>query len=351
MLRLIPILLTACLLSSSLGAYTSVTGDLLATLRAMPILPWTAPYQYQPPSQEDLNQFRLMAQRAIAEDYDGATEAGAPINYQVVLFRDKASKTDHIILQEQAADADKTWRGYFVLRRPGSAAVAPILFGAPHARADYNSEKAGFDYYIDCKALAIAWASAHRNNRTDTAPVRNSPRISDMGHVVDSYYQVFHEEMLLSFPELFVVSLHTMEKRTPRLDVSVSNGTLEILTGGSRSLRMADELTKIFKKKKTAFVAKSCQKSVANQILPGITNAQGLLANGSSDPGWRLVYTAPKPERFMHFEQSPQLLVKKEFYIHVISAFKLMFPPIVVTRVPVGSRSPAQVVAEGYESK
>jgi len=163
--------------------------------------------------------------------------------------------------------------------------------------------------YVETKSVAFMQAGTHRNNSSTESPcdglMGGEPyRISDMAHVVDSFFQVAHEEIFAHYDGSVAYNIHGMSADRPH-DVIISNGTTsERATSQSLSRQLAERIADIFDATSgDDRTSVSHQEPAASYPLSGTTNKQGRHANGSPNPCNQSVSQAPIPERFIHIEQ------------------------------------------------
>lgn len=342
-------LLAATLSCCSLHAHEFVRGSLESTLDDSYVFDKKGRRgRYQAPTRSELERFRSVVQMMISGDYAEAADLAFPLNYNIRIYHDTGTDSDHVVLAE-FPNSDRHGGGSFVLRRPDSGPVAPIVFEAPHPEYDSYTKEESVDLYLECQAQALLIAGAHRHNSPDPSPRGPTWTTSDAAHNVDTFFQVFHEEMAMAFPDTTTISLHAMKPRKPQQDVSVSNGTREDLTGSSYSKKLAAILNEVFQdnRRTSKYIALSHQDAGSEAALPGTTNVQGRFSNGSYDPAFVAVESAPQPERFLHVEQSTKFLKKGRHTVPAMAeAFKRLFQPVYAKRAGGLSSRVAQMIGQ-----
>ncbi|MCC5874762.1 MAG: LamG domain-containing protein [Candidatus Sumerlaeia bacterium] len=294
---------------------------------------------YRPPSQEELDTFRSVVRTVLAGDYVRAAEIAADIDYRVIYYRHTGSPTgNHIILREDSDDPGH--HGVYVFRIDP---VRDLIMESPHPLFD-GTWFQGIDLYIETESLAYIQAGTHRRNSPDETPCDGTlqgeaNRISDMAHVVDSFFQVAHEELHLHYLTAVCVSVHGMAANTHASDVIISNGTTGTASfADSLSRQLTAKMNELLVNDPAGRFAVSHQEPGASYPLSGSTNKQGRFSNGSPDPCLVSVANAPNPERFIHLEQAPSVrntpASNWRFVIDAFNELVPLHPPLILAPGP-----------------
>ncbi|MCC5874763.1 MAG: LamG domain-containing protein [Candidatus Sumerlaeia bacterium] len=283
------------------------TGDLKAYLESVPVPNATSSDKYTTPTMDELATWRAVVQNVIDGKHVVAAELAQEIGYQVIYFRDTTTTpSQHIVLREVSATPG--WHGVYAFRLNP---VRNLVIESPHPLFD-GTRVQGIDLYLETESLAFMQAGTHRNNHPDESPCDggftsgDKYRVSDMAHVVDSFFQVAHEEIHMNYLQAVCLSVHGMAAATHTSDVIISNGTnQERDFADSLSLQLTAHMNQLLVGDPGGRFAVSHQEPAANYPLAGTTNKQGRFSNGSPNPCSQNAPSATNPERFIHLEQSP----------------------------------------------
>ncbi|MEW5859075.1 MAG: hypothetical protein AB1861_17095 [Cyanobacteriota bacterium] len=143
---------------------------------------------YQPPTDNDLKDFNLLANALIFLDIKGTLKKANALNYELVRFIDTPSKQILYGLREKhVRDRPlRGWGSYFV----NASYNANALVEVPHIIFDRFSEEIGAKAFLMSAARGFLITGAHRNaNGTGTADVCNP---------INSIFQEVHKAWILS---------------------------------------------------------------------------------------------------------------------------------------------------------
>jgi hypothetical protein len=125
---------------------------------------------YQPPTSNELQKFRLLANVLMNQDTQAALEQADELNYELVEFTDISSKQVLYGLREKQGRNHQLrgWGSYFINPSYRSNALLEV----PHIIYDQFSEEIGAKVFLRSAARGLAIAGAHRHaNGFNTADV------------------------------------------------------------------------------------------------------------------------------------------------------------------------------------
>ena len=282
---------------------------------------------------KDSNQFRvptpgqLKAWQFITESImkNNVEDAGKMIRqlsfpYEIILFTDKESKREYVLLEEEIP-LQAGW-GMFVFDLNSKSS---LVLQIPHPLFDGNTEFQGIDAFLQTGAKAFMLAGAHRRTNTEDTPCTqpkssrsdaNYP-VSDVAHAIATPFHAVHEALVRSHPTMVAVQLHGMASRDTCPNAFMSTGTRRATTNSKRLLACMTEKgveAEIYNKDSTC-------------TLNALSNVQGRFSNGeTSDPCNSNAKTSPEPGAFIHIEQESELRRNRESWQPVIEALKCAFP-------------------------
>lgn len=284
---------------------------------------------YRPPTAQELQDWRATFQAALAGDWLLAAEEADKVGYRLKYVRDNTLDTRHLVLIED--NADPGWHGVYVFTLNPEM---DVTIESPHPLFDGTRIQA-IDLYAQTRALGFTQAGTHRRNSPDDTPcdgtLQGQPnRISDMAHVVDSFFQVAHEEFFHHSSTSVALNIHGMAATTHDSDVIISNGTTAQRNASiSLSRQLTNAMNDILTAASDSRYAVSHQEPGASYPLSGTTNKQGRFTNGSPDPCLQSVSPAILPERFLHIEQDPSVRHPMTGdWAFVIEAFEMTMPSV-----------------------
>lgn len=314
------------------------TGSLKDYLESVPVPAEASPDKYRPPTVEEMDTWRSVIQHVIAGQHAAASQLAAEIDYRVIYFRDTGTTpSQHIVLREESADPG--WHGVYAFRLNP---IRNLVIESPHPLFD-GTRVQGIDLYIETESLAFMQAGTHRRNHPDTnAPcdgldgMGNNYRRSDMAHVVESFFQVAHEEIHLSYLQAVCLSVHGMAAASHDSDVIISNGTTQERSfAESLSMQLTAKMNELLIGDPGGRYAVSHQEPASSYPLAGRTNKQGRFSNGSPNPCTTNAASATNPERFLHMEQSPAVRnLPRSNWDFVTQSLNAVMPPWVTDTLP-----------------
>jgi hypothetical protein len=251
--------------------------------------------------------WRQIVDDILAGEYAAAHEAALTKNYQVVLFTDteNGDPRQHVVLERTPDSTSRYW-GTFIFNM---APLRPHLaIQCPHPCYDSNTGYQGVRVYAQSAARAYFVSGTHRCNGLTystcdgTSAVCSGEtepyRYSDQAHVVDATFQITTEAMLAVDPELVVLQPHGFAQGTGDPDLIISNGTRYTPSGTDYAVQIRDALLAV----DGSLTAKVGHVDLSWTELLAMTNTQGRLINGSSDPCG--TYSTSATGQFVHIEQA-----------------------------------------------
>jgi len=251
-------------------------------------LPGNATEAYNRPTDEDLWVFREAAQLFVNEDWGAASMKAAEVNYDVVEIEDNQQKKTYALIP---GTFNKDGRGYFLMRSTGDWNIN-VLIESPHSVHDTVGPLAG-EVFDDTGARGFMMPGTHRCSSssftecTGTSKIcsgyriREKYRASDMAHVTDSFFQVFHEVMSLHSSSLVAIQIHGFRSDDTRSEFIASVGSKQNYNG-SISNSLTEIMNVEIKAANSPKIGRSCNREEAGwkKRFCGTWNPQGRWSNG-----------------------------------------------------------------------
>ncbi len=138
---------------------------------------------YQPPTAEELDQFKILAKVFMAQNWQKASNLANKLDYQMVKFFDLPTKQVFYGLRENRSP-NQSQRGW------GSCFLNPnyrvnALLEAPHLLFDRFSEEIAARVFLLSSARGFLLAGAHRN--------ANGFKTADVCNPINSIFQAVHQ--------------------------------------------------------------------------------------------------------------------------------------------------------------
>ena len=172
---------------------------------------------YQPPTTNDLKNFRLLAKALIVQDIKGALNKANLLNYELVRFIDTPTQQVLYGLREKRVRDRplRGWGSYFI----NAGHSADALVEVPHILFDKFTEEIGAKAFIRSAARGFLLAGAHRNaNGAETADVCNA---------IQSIFQEVHKAWVLSNNKTWQIHGFSLSTKA-----DFPSGTQSILSDG-----------------------------------------------------------------------------------------------------------------------
>jgi len=252
---------------------------------------------YVPPSTDALQQMRDTLQSLLAGDHEAALAGAAQLEYE--LCAGLGDEEGLVLMRPRARGAG---HALFAWRTQGAR---PLILGSPHSWLELGTLDECVDAFQQIGARLLIATGTHRcanaapagcDGSTEVCGAYEPYRESDMAHVVDGHYQVFHEVFADHFADDWVLSVHGF----PFFGISVSNGTHDAAAEGTPVALFGAALMEQYPDENVT----SCSAWPGADVdyrYCGTTNVQGRYVNGSPDPCDEGADTAS--ERFIHLEQ------------------------------------------------
>jgi hypothetical protein len=249
---------------------------------------------YQPPTAEELNQFKMLANAFIAFNYQEAIDRANLVGYELVQFFDLPTKQVFYGLRENKSQ--RGWGSYFL--NPKYRVNA--LIEAPHILFDRFSEEIAARVFLLSTARGFLLAGAHRNaNGLNTADVCNP---------INSAFQTVHQAWVdidIKTWQIHGFDLSNQLKFPFDTAVVLSNGRGEVspeIKNLSQVLRQAGLKPYVYNTlPPSSLPNQEVNGEVSGQIfspLGGRQNVQG-------------IYSALQQQAFIHVELDKQIRTKE----------------------------------------
>jgi len=158
--------------------------DRIATLKQ--VAPAKESGEYQPPTPEELKQFKQLAKALIALDWEQTKALAKALHYQLVVWQDKATQHTVLGLIEtlNTQGLSRGWGSYFI----NPAVENETLIEAPHILFDRFTPEIASQVFLLSEARAFLMGGAHRD--------ANGSGTADVCDRIASIFQVVHEAWL-----------------------------------------------------------------------------------------------------------------------------------------------------------
>jgi hypothetical protein len=325
MKRWLPLALAAAVMVSSFlfnpflrGQIPQVSGNLKSEIVTIGSnMPGSGSEGFVKPVSDTLMLWRVLINSLLDEQYlvaDSLVQADFPF-YQLYEYTDSGYLNRTYYLLREKFPVSRGWGTFIVnpnYRRE-------IIIEIPHPKYDTNTHQEGIDVFRKTGSRFFMMSGTHRCTNSEESPcsgsssVCGSPgsyRVSDMAHFVDAVFQVFHEEVVIRYPQLYAFNLHGHANGSCQ-DFFLSNGhatnSKPILFDLKNSLIATGGVT--------AAVAGDGSSTCP---LIGSTNVQGRFSNGSPEPCTQAVSSTSG--YFIHIEQSSYVRNNSPVYEKLINA-------------------------------
>lgn len=239
---------------------------------------------YQPPTTNDLESFKILANALISLDIDKALNKASDLNYEVVRFVDTPTQQVFYGLRERRIHNYplRGWGSYFI----NASYKADALIEIPHILFDLFSEEIGAKVFLMSAARGVLISGAHRN--------ANGAGTADVCNPIKSIFQEVHKAWVLSKTKTWQIhgfSISTKSK-LPVITQSVlssgqSNLSTEVLDLSKR-MNNRGFLTHIYNKLSgSTFLNQLVNQSVAGTAfshLGATKNIQGIYCRSVGNP-------------------------------------------------------------------
>ncbi len=178
-------------------------------------------YLYQPPTADELNQFKMLAKAFIAHNWQETSNLANKVGYELVKFFNLPTKQFFFGLRENRSgdQSQRGWGSYFL----NSNYRANALIESPHIIFDRFSEEIAARIFLLSSARGFLLAGAHRNaNGFNTADVCNP---------INSIFQTVHQAWVdtgMKTWQIHGFELANQLKFPSNTEVVLSNGRGEV---------------------------------------------------------------------------------------------------------------------------
>jgi len=256
---------------------------------------------YQLPSADLLDTWTQTIAAIQERERDRADSLAHLLEYELIDVLDTLREQTYWILKRQD-DSEHHW-GIYVFNL--SPLRKNVFLQAPHAVFDQNTGVQAAFVFRETGAAYLALNGTHRCNsfsatscsgRTSVCGDGSAPyRISDLAHEVNSLFHRATADLEAAVSNLYVIQLHGFGRRSTDPFVMLSNGTNRPPQGEDLLLAFGEAL------QDQDFLLSFGLHHREGVRLPGTTNVQGRLLNGSSLPC--LGNGITNSGRFWHIEQ------------------------------------------------
>lgn len=267
------------------------------------------------PTSAEKTDFLAAVQAFFDEDWTSADTLAADVDYKVVKITDTGWDNQTIYgLKPVSGNTDH--RGYYFLR-PDSAVSCALVIEAPHPKYDTRTGVLASEVFREIGARAFLLAGTHRcANSTATACSGTTTacgggslpfKESDMAHMDDSFFQVFHEEASDETAGTRVIQVHGFSSDADEPEFTISDGTT---TDNASAAYLPNEFTGILESKIAGDSSKggnSCNLAGDLNLLCATTNTQGRYTNGVASGNACDTAASSATGRFLHAELSYDL--------------------------------------------
>lgn len=329
--RFLLLCLLIVILAGNSSAQTQITGNLKTYIHNfIDNIPTTnGGNQYQTPSSSDLNTWGTALTQMLAGNYSTANTTASGIDYRVVEYTDNSvTPNKSYYLLEKTSSSTNYW-GTMIINP--NATRRKIFIQSPHPRYDSNTGKQGFLIFQEAETFAFFVSGTHRCNSSDSTNCAGTTSVcgqsgakyrkSDQAHVVDGTMFRATEILNNNIENLIVIQVHGFFQGDGDPDLIISNGTRATPTT-DYLLRLRDNLLVV----DDTLEFKIAHIDLTWTELVALTNTQGRLINGSSNPCTGSTPTS-STGRFLHVEQCLKGLRDNETNWKKLSqAIQLTFP-------------------------
>ncbi|MFW5701213.1 MAG: hypothetical protein ACOCWM_05935 [Cyclobacteriaceae bacterium] len=265
--------------------------------------------QYIQPDAQEILDFRNSVRHCLDNIKDQCLSSLSQLDYSLVELTDSGNN-------------DKKYLGLIGNKLKGRGAyfinidaTNNYVISAPHSHFETNTDIQSGLIFRGCNAKYLAISTSHRCSNTEysscsgTTSVCGSTdphRISDSAHNINSYFQIFHEEVY-NHSNTTVFQLHGFSYDSGDPSVIVSNGTNIDLDATSIVNLFATNLENLLNDASVGAYCNSCNEIGDPDYLCGTTNIQGRFINGLSHDDACNIYAPTSSNKFFHIEQSYDL--------------------------------------------
>ena len=270
---------------------------------------------YVAPGAAEVQHFRDALGHVLAGDYCAAAAAASGAGYELLTIHDTGWNAKTLLLLQPEPGADYG-RGLYLVR---TGAGRDLVLEAPHPLYDLRSALVAAEVFQAAGGRALAVAGAHRCanampagcdgttsvcNDDDWGPYRES----DMAHVDDSFFQVFHEVLSTEQPSTVTVQVHGMASGDDDPEFSAGDGT-ETDNPDEWHLPnlLAADLGQRIAAAGSTKPGNSCNREGDENVNCGKTNMQGRFSNGVEAGKICITEAASGTGAFVHLELSKEL--------------------------------------------
>lgn len=264
---------------------------------------WVEPDSWQ------LNEFSLVMDSFLANDFITAHQLALPLGYEVIQFEDTSSKpgTTYYILWEtnRLPEPGFTGGGTYVINPKGSS----VVLQAPHPVYDRYTSDQAIETYLAVRPKLLALAGTHRNNSSAYSPCTNGGyKKSDSAHYDGQLYYIAHEQMSNYDQNTLFIQFHGFGSSSLsklQQQCLTSNDKLINLSEGVRYSSDPDSNTFMHilrQQVENDGIITPCVYGNDTTSLGGTWNTTGRLTNDSADAC--TTNASQSSTRFLHLEQS-----------------------------------------------
>ncbi len=158
--------------------------DLMAQVKSLKqIAPSKHSNQYQPPTANELKQFRELADAINADQLNQAGKLAQALDYRLIKFRESSTQQTLLALLENQNEHQtvRGWGSYFI----NPSAATKRLVEAPHILFDRFTPEIAAQVFLSSHCWGFLMAGAHRN--------ANGVGSADVCDPINSIFQVVHQ--------------------------------------------------------------------------------------------------------------------------------------------------------------
>jgi len=185
------------------------------------------------PSSGEKTSFLAAVQAFLAENWTSADTLAAVVDYKVVEIED-TGHNNQTVYGLIPTDSNTDYRGYYFVR-PNSVASCALVVESPHPKYDTRTGVLGSELFREVDGRTFLLAGTHRcandtpSGCSGTTTVCGGGSLpfkeSDMAHMDDAFFQVFHEEAGEETVSTRVIQVHGFSSGSSDPEFTVSDGT------------------------------------------------------------------------------------------------------------------------------
>jgi hypothetical protein len=292
----------------NLNAQTPIAGDIKARITSIiNNMPGDTGNDYQAPTAQEEDDWEVMIERILAQNYAQAATDADGFGYTLYAFTDNTGMEDKLYyLLEEDSPQSHYW-GTYVFNP--AACRSELIIQSPHPKFDFNTGKQGIHVMHEVDARAFMMSGTHRCNHDNTTlcsgttqvcndmEVDEKFRTSDLAHSDNSIFQATTRQLLAGLPAAVFVQLHGFSKKASDPYVIMSNGTEQAPLPPDYVLLLRDNL--LLADPMLTFKIPHIDNGWDR--LVGFTNTQGRWINGEAMPCSDAANTPSG--QFIHMEQ------------------------------------------------